>query len=264
MAYRYNIGKFEVSREMIEKANAEGGLGIDLHPMDFVSGGPRPAMPATGVSWNEGARFANWLNISQGLPAAYKFITQPGDQDYVANANVELWVDGDQGFDAANPVRNSQAQYFLPSADEWYKAAYYDPDANGEAGGYWNFPTGRHTEPIAVPSGTAPNTAVYQQPRDQGPADITEAGGLSPYGVMGLGGNVWEVEREFGSAVRASRGGSWDSPPTVLSASRRPFGPPSGEGPDLGFRIISIPEPSSLSLGLLGILGLLPWRRRSS
>ena len=24
--------------------------------------------PATGVSWNEAARFVNWLNTSQGLP----------------------------------------------------------------------------------------------------------------------------------------------------------------------------------------------------
>ena len=256
--YVYNIGKFEISREVIEKANAEGDLGIDLHPMDFVSGGPRAAMPATGVSWNEGARFANWLNTSQGLPAAYKFNTQPGDRDYDANANVEHWTNGDPGFDAANPIRNSLAKYFLPGSDEWYKAAYYDPDANGGDGGYWNFPTGSDTPPTAVASGTAPNTAVYSQTREQGPADITKAGGLSPYGVMGLGGNVWEWERASGSAVRNGRGGGWESTSGVLDVSDRPFfGPPTGEAVSAGFRIVSVPEPSSLPLGFLGILGLL-------
>ena len=48
--YVYRIGKFEVSRDMVTKANAEGDLGIALDP-DFVTGGPRPDMPATGVGW---------------------------------------------------------------------------------------------------------------------------------------------------------------------------------------------------------------------
>ena len=81
--YVYNIGKYEISRDMVEKASAEGGLGLTLEPMDFVTGvlgdGPRPDMPATGVSWNEAARFVNWLNESEGSAAAYKFATQPGD-----------------------------------------------------------------------------------------------------------------------------------------------------------------------------------------
>ena len=50
--------------------------------MDTVTGGPRPAMPATGISWNEAARFVNWLNVSQGHPVAYKFHSQPGDPGY--------------------------------------------------------------------------------------------------------------------------------------------------------------------------------------
>ena len=263
--YVYNIGKFEVSREMIEKANAEGNLSISLDPMDFVFGGPRAAMPATGVSWNEGARFANWLNTSQGLPAAYKFNSQPGDQDYDANANIELWTDADPGFEDAHPFRNSQAQYFLPTIDEWHKAAYFDPVANGGVGGYWSFPTGSDTEPRTVASGTDRNTAVYSQPRQQGPADVTRAGGVSPYGVMGMGGNAWEWNREPGSAVRHGRGGGWDSAAGVLDASDRPFfGPPTSEASGVGIRVVSIPEPSSLPLGLLGILGLVMKRPRAS
>jgi hypothetical protein len=226
--YIYNIGKFEISRDMVAKASAAGGLGLTLDDMGFVTGGSRPDMPATGVSWNEAARFTNWLNTSRGFPAAYKFSTQPGDPGYNPFANIELWAAGDDGFDADNPFRNSHAQYFLPSADEWYKAAYYDDDANAGAGGYWNFPTGSDTPPSRVASGTDPDTAVYLQSLIQGPADITEAGGLSSYGVVGLGGNVFEWEEtEFdlmnddGSSVRGVRGGIWRSVSGDLSALDR-------------------------------------------
>jgi formylglycine-generating enzyme required for sulfatase activity len=98
--YTYNIGKYEVSVDMIDKANAEGGLDITIDTL----GANRPA---TGVSWNEAARFVNWLNISQGFTPAYKFSTQPGDGGYDPNANISLWTMGDAGFKAANPYRNS-------------------------------------------------------------------------------------------------------------------------------------------------------------
>ena len=275
--YIYKMGKYEVSRDMVDKANAEGGLGLTLDPMDFVTGGPRPNMPATGISWNEAARFTNWLNTSQGFTAAYKFGAKPGDAAYDANANIELWVDGDPGFDDANPFRNSQAHYFLPTLDEWYKSAYYDPNANDGAGGYWNFPTGSDTAPVKVANGTAPNTAVYEQSLSLGPADITQAGGLSPYGVMGLGGNVLEWEEtqlffERGPSVdelRSVRGGVWNfvsGDVAFLSADlSRGSSSPTREDRNIGFRVASVPEPSTGMLGFLGMLvvGFMQRTRRS-
>ena len=62
----YRIGKYEISRGMVDKANAEGDLKIGMHGMTNVRGGARPDMPATGVSWNEAARFVNWLNMDAG------------------------------------------------------------------------------------------------------------------------------------------------------------------------------------------------------
>ena len=103
--------------------------------------------------------------------------------------------------------------YFLPSADEWFKAAYYDP----AAGVYYDYPTGSYTAPATVFSGTSPNTAVAGLLHGfEGPAAATLAGGLSPYGTMGQGGNVreWE-ETEFESvndnpsADRGLRGRGW-------------------------------------------------------
>jgi formylglycine-generating enzyme required for sulfatase activity len=258
--YAYRIGKYEISRNMIEKANAQGGLGITQNPMSFVPGGPRADMPAMSVSWNEAARFVNWLNTSQGFPAVYKFVTQPGSPGYSANANIQLWVAGDAGFDASNPFRNSQARFFLPNVHEWYKAAFYDP--NRGTGGYWDYPTGSDVEPAPVASGTAAGTAVYDQSLSQGPADITIGGGLSPYGTMAQGGNVpeweeteWDLVNNVVSAVRGYRQSAWDVRPIILSAPFRSNDFPDALN-DVGFRVASVPEPGTGALGLWAAVGL--------
>lgn len=266
VSYVYEIGKFEVSRDMIIKANAAGSLGITLQNMSSI-GGNGVDKPATGVSWNEAARFVNWLNTSTGNQAAYKFTTGG------ANDNIALWQSGDAGFDAANPFRNSLAHYFLPTFDEWYKAAYYDPVSDT----YFNFPNGSDTAPTAVSGGTTAGTAVYGQTFFQGPADIDNAGGLSPFGIMGLGGNVWEWQETEDdlvnnnpSSARGVRGGNWEGISGRLSSSSRISHSPTHESSVIGFRVASIssdaaavPEPSSFLLLIIGIAGygVCRWRR---
>jgi formylglycine-generating enzyme required for sulfatase activity len=249
--YVYRMGKYEVSRDMITKANIEGGLGITLDPMSFVTGGVRAAMPATGISWFEAAKFVNWLNTSAGHTPAYKF---NGD-------TFEWWQPGDAGYDPNNPYRNRQAIYVLPSEHEWVKAAHYDPTSDV----YYIYPTGSDTPPTPVVSGTAPGTVVYGQSWEQGPADITAAGGLSRYGTMAQGGNVWEwTERDlYGSEgdYRVLRGGSWNDFIFELLTAE-PFGwdVPNFEFPSYGFRVASIPEPSTLWLAITAMM-FVGWRR---
>ncbi|MCG8448092.1 MAG: SUMF1/EgtB/PvdO family nonheme iron enzyme, partial [Pirellulales bacterium] len=196
--YTYRIGKFEISEDMIDKANTLGSLGITKDTRG-------PDKPATSVSWLEAAQFVNWLNTSSGSTPAYKFDD---------NGLFQLWEADDAGYNPNNLYRNTLATYFLPSMDEWYKAAYYDPSS----GVYYNHQMGSNALPIPVASGTAAGTAVYNQL--VGPADITQAGGLSPYSTMGQGGNVWEWEETDGdlvndsisnSGIRGRRGGSWRS-----------------------------------------------------
>lgn len=262
VAYRYRMGKFEISRSMVEKANAEGSLGITLAGPLFV-GLAGPDKPATLVTWFETARFVNWLNTSSGGTPAYKF---DGD------GNFQNWDPGDAGYNPANLYRNSLARYFLPSADEWYKAAYYDPSL----GVYWNYPTGINTAPTPIYSGTAAGTAVYSGQQASGdyptgPADVMLAGGLSPYGTMGQGGNVWEWEETdadglngIGSLYRVDRGGSWLSSAQILSAPVRFIENATDEFYSTGFRVASIvvPEPSTFLLGALASVGLLLRRQR--
>ena len=251
VAYTYNLGKHEVSRDMINKANAAGSLGITLQDMTS-NGGNGVNRPATGVSWYEAAKYVNWLNTSTGGTAAYKF----------SGSTFQLWSAGDAGYNANNMFRNSLAKYVIASSNEWYKGAYGSPN-----GTWFNYPTGSDSAPTEVASGTAANTAVYNG--QSGPADITSAGGLSAYGTMGQGGNVWEWNEtaydgtnDTAGETRELRGGSWYDGSFLLGASYRGLNSPSGEGYDVGFRVASVPEPSSLSLLAIGLGGLALVRRR--
>ena len=64
VAYTYNLGKYEVSRDQIDKANAAGSLGITVYDMSLYAGNG-VNRPAQGISWNEAARFVNYLNSAQ-------------------------------------------------------------------------------------------------------------------------------------------------------------------------------------------------------
>ena len=121
VGYTYDIGKFEVSEDMITKYNANFGTNNSLAITKDTRG---TAKPATSVSWNGAARFVNWLNTSTGNQAAYKFTTSG------VNDNIALWMSGDAGYDVNNPYRNSLAKYVLPSYNEWYKAAYFKYSIN--------------------------------------------------------------------------------------------------------------------------------------
>ncbi|MEI8213745.1 MAG: SUMF1/EgtB/PvdO family nonheme iron enzyme, partial [Planctomycetota bacterium] len=262
VGYHYGIAKLEVSEDMINKFNASQSLQITKDNRGTNK-------PATGVSWNEAARFVNWLNASTGNVAAYKFTTNG------VNDNIALWQSGDAGYDASNLYRSSLAKYVLPSYNEWYKAAYYDPNKAGGAG-YWDFPNGSDTAPTAIASGTSPGTAVYAA-QDR-PADVSLAGGLSPYGVMGLGGNVDEWEESSsdltnanGSSGRGFRGGNFFFHSDSLWSGHRPAYSPDDQNSFLGFRVVSlssdipppvVPEPSMMVIGsILGIGGLMAKRR---
>ena len=235
VSYTYRIGKHEVSEAMIDAYNKHSG---SLQSPRTTRGANKPA---TSVSWNEAARFVNWLNTSQGHQAAYKFAIRR------SMSNIELWNKEEAWqLGGENLYRHKDAKYFLPSENEWYKAAYYDPKANDGKGGYWDYATGSDEAPEPVASGTR------QEPLFTGkycPADTTNAGGLSPYGTMAQSGNVWEWgESAKGggndSAVesRVVRGGSWRDTPTTLQSSYRANDHPDYEVSFIGFRVTSVAE----------------------
>ena len=255
----FRMGKYEVSEDMITKANTLGNLGI-------TTASHSANRPATRVSWNEAARFVNWLNVSQGYSPAYKFSQQPGDAGYSANATISLWTATDAGYDANNAYRNARAVYYLPSENQWYKAAYYNPLSSE----YYNYPTGSDTAPKPTAGSVVSGEAVYGNA--SGPAEIYSAGGLSPYGTMGQGGNAaewlesaWDRWNNSPAELRGVMGGYWGSPAVYLMSVARQNAAPTVEDNGYGFRVaaVPVPEPSAaiaVSVGLGAWVVL--WRRR--
>ena len=204
--------------------------------------------PITYVSWFDAARFSNWMANGQGSGS-----TETGV--YTLNG-----ATSGVGFTAT-----ANAAYRLPTEDEWYKAAYYDPTKDG-SGGYWLH---------AMQSDTLTNNETEANYNDGSYTNasgnrLTDVGAYSEqasyYGTFDQGGNVWEWnDAVISGSDRGVRGGSWAYNETTLRSSLRagPFSP-TDEINFLGFRLASatVPEPSTSVLLFLTGLGLLIARRR--
>ena len=238
--YEYRISKYAIRETDIDDYNAAPANAGTLQ-ITLVERGDNK--PATSVSWNEAARYINWLNIKEGKQPAYKFDTG------IANDNISLWDVADSWTAGGeNRYRHKDTKYFLPNENEWYKAAYYDPINTV----YYDYPTGSDSAPTTTSGGTALGTAIYRDgvnPNPPGPADVDQAGGLSPYGTMGQGGNTFEwIEsafngtNDFTTENRVIRGGNWSSSSFNLQSSNRTSSTPGNEGSTIGFRVAAVPE----------------------
>jgi hypothetical protein len=261
--YVYRMGTYEISQDQIDKATA-GGLA------SVVAGAHTGNEPAANMTWFEAAAFVNWLN-DQRTPGLKAYnLTGVTSTSLTPWASVDAWQAGGE-----NLYRHKDAYYFLPSEDEWYKAAYHQN--TGVNADYWDYATGSNTIPTqALTDGTTPFTAIFNgveagTPAD--PADVNLAGGLSAYGTMGQNGNVWEwAESAFdginnsSSENRAFRGGDWSVSENFLRSSYR-YLPvqPTYSNDVVGFRVASVPEPSSTVLMIsAGLLALARRRRRAA
>jgi len=260
VSYTYNLGKYEIDRDIINKANLIGGLGITMPTMTTVWGNDRPNNPATGISWNEAARFVNMLNTLKGYHIAYNFLTSD------PNSNISVWNNGE--YNGNNQFRHKDSFYFLPSVDEWYKGAFGGPD-----GTWYKYTTGSNNPPVAVSSGNTSETVVFGKSVSSGPAEVMNAGGLSAFGTMAQGGNAFEwTETAYDgvndtpSEAREARGGGFSSPLDEMDSAFRISLPAPGVqlNTEDGFRVASVPEPSALSLLAVGLGGLAILRRRRS
>jgi formylglycine-generating enzyme required for sulfatase activity len=246
--YHYRIGRYEISEQIVDKANAESALAGA--PLNITHDGRGVDMPATSISWFEAARFVNWLNTSTGSMPAYRFD---------ASGNFQLWQLTDPGYDPANLYRNTLARYYLPSLNEWHKAAYYDPVANT----YYDYPTGSNSIPDGIDFLSDPIfDAVFDDGADNPtPNIIYDVGTFSPYGTLGQGGNVFEWEETAADRLnngtgegRGLRGGSWTGELSLLFATNRNGLSPAAQNELIGIRVVSvIPEPNMLFLLTIGL-----------
>ncbi len=164
-------------------------------------------------------------------------------------------------------TRSTTATYVIPTVNEWYKAAYYNPFS----GTYWTGPT-RSNELSNVLSSTGTDNAnFYYDDRFTDPInDLTPVGYFNgspgPYGTYDMGGDVrqWDEQIVYG-IYRGMRGGAWGGVSQALSSNYTSNSNPNYYDWGSGIRVASVPEPTSIALLLAGGFCLLAhaWRRRS-
>jgi sulfatase modifying factor 1 len=227
--------------------------------------------PVNFVTWYDAIRFANWLHNGQGA----------GDTETGAYTLLGGTPTPSNGLSI---TRNAAATWFLTSEDEWYKAAYYQPAAQGgDTDNYWFYPTASNSTPTVATansvgdiSNPGANVANYFFGADWNSLDgnVTTVGSAGPlsesyYGTSDQGGNVFEWNEALIGGVgvdRGWRGGSWSNEvygyfPSVLHASFRGSAPPTEWNSSVGFRVATVPEPSSLTLSIGAVMALMLLRR---
>jgi len=283
VSYGYNIGRYEwTTAQEVEFFNAAfdrpasdqipwlippGHWGA-VPTTPHTPGGQRwtvPAgnemLPVGNISWRMAAEYCNWLcnnksaDRSAFLSGAYDVSTF----GYSGNAFTD------------QPAHTPGARYWIPTLDEWIKAAHYDPNRYGPGqGGYWVYSITRDTAPVPGPPPSMGGVGEANFGFDSGPVSpfsipLGAYGAItSPWGLFDTSGGTSEwteaIHVSFGQNLdRYYEGSHWTSSPGyVVADSIYSYGGdfPSLSTFDLGFRIASsLPAPAaSVVVCSLGIV----------
>ena len=160
-----------------------GGINFTLSNASGNKYTPVPSRenrPVNWVNWYSAVRFANWLNNGQGSSD-----TESGAYALLGGTPIPS--------NGSNVARSPGAIVFLPSEDEWYKAAYY----NSATSSYFLYPTSSDVSPIASDPTGLPNHANFLP---GGANSLTDVGAytstISPYGAFDMGGNVSQWDED--------------------------------------------------------------------
>lgn len=206
--YEYRNAKNELrTSQFVEFMTVLGGINPDFvianHPLQWGAvGGFQPDgtirfdlispeagdWPVSGISWRVSAMYANWLHNGQAPTLAAVSNGAYDIETFINNPDGPGFLD--------QTTRNPDAKYWLPSLDEWLKAAHYDPNKNGPGdGGWWQFPNGTD-EPLTFGMPGEPGAQTsYGLEIDDNPWQIPEVAYpdvQSPWGLLDVSGGASE------------------------------------------------------------------------
>ena len=249
----YRMGTYEISNDQWTKFKAAYGA-VTGNLSDAYNTNPTKwagtNVATTAASWLEAAQFVNYLNTSTNHAAAYKFTGTQGTTNYIYTE----WTSTDAGYNASNTTRNSNAFYFLPTENEWIKAAYWNGTslqtyANASAGDLIS----------GAPNPAKWNYSQVSATSGSGPWNVS-SGGQELNGTFNMMGNVAEWNETITNptnSIRGIRGGSYYASSSSIPSSYRNYNVPWYESTDVGFRVASVALPptqrtvtaDSISLG---------------
>lgn len=165
----------------------------------------------------------------------------------------------------ATALREPDAQYWLPSLDEWVKAMHYDPNRSGDGqGGYWLYPTMSDSVPVGGAPGTpGAQTGAGEWDRELGTTFPVGSypDALSPWGVLdGFGAHSEWLDDSGFDIYRYSKGADDIETLSAASAGQLQIWFPVPASSFGGLRIASIPSPNTFAA--MGVILTLLGRKR--
>lgn len=248
--------EFQVPLDTAFGANTWGaGLGIDPKTgweMYFQFTEESGDWPVAGISWWAAATYCNWLHNGKAL-SQEAFLDGAYDISTFGRDPVTLeYTD--------QTTHSPDARFWIPTTDEWVKAAHWDPHRYGPGqGGYWEFDTSSDTQPVPGLPGVGETSAdmdiedeeAFLIPLESYPET------RSPWGLLDLsgGGAEWTEEwsmpngtPEFKMRIWQGAGGGYttispgeDNYDDILGIDRTTdrIWEIGGTRPDLTFNVLS-------------------------
>ncbi|MFC1676778.1 formylglycine-generating enzyme family protein [Planctomycetota bacterium] len=234
VGYDYYIGKYEISNDQWDQFTAAAGAPTGNPASAYDQGSyysyKGDQIPTDSVSWYEALQFANYLTSGDKSQGVYQFSGN--------NSNPGDFV----GIDRAAAEVSYGVIYFLPSEDEWYKAAYYKSDASG----YSLYANGTDMIPTTSQSNYG-QVFPYDGPWDVG------TGAPEQNGTFDMMGNDWEWTETIDTLPIVRGGSFYGTDASGLASTGRFDDHFDYEDFNLGFRVAMIPEPATVLLLCLGV-----------
>ena len=280
--YEYSIGRLEVTTaEWVEFLNAAldrpvndripfvsvpsfwggaatsptnpGGLRFTVRPGQGL-------LPVGDIDWRMSAVLCNWYHNGKSL-----------DRSAFLNGAYDVSTFGYQGNRFTDQVaHNAGARYWIPTWDEWLKAAHYDPNKNGpDEPGWWAFSYKSDVQLLGGPPGMGIANFGFTNGAFSVPLGAYPQS-QSPWGLLDVAGGTSEWTESIVTTSDGVRNriydGSWWSSDQFYGVADATYGEsadfPHIAGYQNGVRIASsVPAPGAWVVGV-GVCVVVGCRRR--